>query len=147
MGMQARATFKGADFSRLENIVRQKVYDAVTDGTVAVLEESRRSVPVDTGDLAKSGQHIVEYKGYYSVVGYVSYDAPWAAFVELGTGIRGMGTYPYALPQEGVPFTGAWQYDFRNQGWIGHAAQPYLRPALDFARDAIMDAFKSRFPG
>ena len=67
--------------------------------------------------------------------------APYAAFVEYGTGLRGAGTYPYELPSEGVPYTGSWVYDYKRQNWQGHAAQPFMRPALDTARPEIRAIF------
>ena len=143
MNIRAHATFRAGDFARLEARIVPKIMAAVDEGAQAVLDESRTLVPVDTGELVSSGGKEVTWEGH-KVTGAVSYLAPWASFVEVGTGLRGMGTYPYMVPQTGVPFTGSWVYDFRNQGWIGHAASPFLRPALDLARDAIMGGFRNQ---
>ena len=43
-----------------------------------------------------------------------------------------------------VPITGSWVYDYKKQNWVGHEAQPYMRPALDTARPAILEAFAKR---
>jgi hypothetical protein len=143
VNIRAHATFRAGDFARLEARIVPKIMAAVDEGTQAVLDESRTLVPVASGELASSGGKEVTWAGQ-KVTGAVSYSAPHSAFLEFGTGIRGMGTYPYQLPQEGVPITGFWQYDYRGQGWIGMPSQAYLRPALDFARDAIMGAFRGQ---
>jgi hypothetical protein len=57
--------------------------------------------------------------------------SPHAAYVEFGTGQRGAasagaGNGPY------------------SETWPGMPAQPYLRPALDTARPAILGAFARR---
>jgi hypothetical protein len=83
---------------------------------------------------------ILQWKGQ-RVTGTVSYTSGHASFVEFGTGIIGSGTYPYPLPQEGVPFTGSWVYDYKHQNWKGMYARPYLRPALDLNQSAIVALF------
>ena len=143
MNIRAHATFRAGDFARLEARIVPKIMAAVDEGTQAVLDESRTLVPVDTGELASSGGKEVTWAGH-KVTGAVSYTAPWAAFNEMGTGIRGEGTYPYPLPQTGVPITGSWIYHYRIPTWTGMAARPFLRPALDFARDQIMAAFRGQ---
>ena len=143
MNIRARSKFTAAPFSRLEAVIVPLIEGAVQEGTLAVFSDSQSNVPVASGELKGSGS-ATQKRLVSSIVGYVTYMAAHGAFVELGTGLRGMGTYPYALPQQGVPYTGSWVYDFRGQGWIGHAAQPYLRPALDSARDQIIAAYASR---
>ena len=143
MNIRARSSFRAGDFARLEARIVPRIMAAVDEGTQAVLDESLRLVPVASGELASSGGKEVEWTGQ-KVQGFVSYDALHAAFVEFGTGLRGMGTYPFDLPQTGTPFTGSWVYDWRGQGWIGHVAQPYIRPALDNCRDQILGAFRSQ---
>jgi hypothetical protein len=64
-----------------------------------------------------------------TVVADVIFDSGHAAYVEYGTGIRGAesagaGPYPY------------------SPTWAGMPAQPYLRPALDIAKDEVRQAFK-----
>lgn len=94
----------------------------------AVYEESQALVPVRTGELKASGSVVVEEKER-QVVGHVVYSANHAAYVEYGTGQRGAasagaGPYPY------------------SPTWHGMPAQPYLRPALDAARETGMALFK-----
>lgn len=141
MKLSATPTVRFGSFAALEALIVPKLIKGATAGSKIVLEESQVLVPVDGGKLKASGSFTVEWKGT-SVVGYVMYTAGHAAFVEFGTGIVGRGTYPFDLPTEGVPFTGEWIYDYKQQDWRGMVAQPYLRPALDICRQQILDAFQ-----
>ena len=101
---------------------------AVEDASLSVMFEAQALVPVDTGELQSSiGTGPVELVG--SVVrGTVEANAPYAAYVEYGTGQRG----------EASAGAGPGPY---SPSWPGMPAQPYMRPALDTARPAILDAF------
>ena len=143
MNIRATSTFRAGDFARVEALIVPRIKAAVTVACAAVLEEASSLAPKETGELAASGQAQQQWIGT-RVDGSVAFLAPYAAFVEFGTGLRGQGTYPYALPVEGVPYTGGWVYDFRRQNWQGHGAQPYLRPALDTRRDDIIGAFRAQ---
>ena len=127
----ARAQWKpsGTKFNSIEAVVA-----GVTDLANAIFDTSQELVAVDTGDLKASGAVAVEVSGN-QVSAEVSYGTNHAMFSEFGTGVRGEGTYPYDLPQEGVPITGSWIYDYKKQNWQGHPSHPYLRPALDAHRD------------
>lgn len=125
-------------------LVVPKIVAAMQEGQEAVVSEAQMIAPVRSGDLvSKIGPGPVEIKGTI-VSGTVVSESDHAGFVEFGTGLRGRGTYPYELPQSGVPITGSWIYDYKNQQWIGMVAQPYLRPALDSARPEILGAFEKR---
>lgn len=104
-----------------------RIQEAVLQGAASVLEISKQYCPVDTGRLVSSGGAVVEWAGQ-KVVGTVEYSAPYAAYVEFGTGARGAAS------------SGAGPYDYRMD-WPGMVAQPYLRPALDQGRPAILEAF------
>ena len=127
----ARAQWKpsGTKFNSIEAVVA-----GVTDLANAIFDTSQELVAVDTGDLKASGAVAVEVSGN-QVSAEVSYGTNHAMFSEFGTGVRGEGTYPHDLPQEGVPITGSWIYDYKKQNWQGHPSHPYLRPALDAHRD------------
>ena len=142
MNFKAQSEFKPVDLSRIMAQIVPKLVTAVTESCEAVSTEAAAIAPVETGALRES-IHVgtVELVGTV-VEGTVGSSLSYAAFVEYGTGKSGEGTYPGELPQSGVPFTGSWVYDFRKRGWIGHAARPYLRPALDTARPAIQAAFE-----
>jgi HK97 gp10 family phage protein len=96
---------------------------------MATLGAAEAIVPVDTGQLQESGSTGVEWQGK-AVVGYVQFNAPYAAYVEFGTGIRGAAS----------PGAGPYEY---TMSWPGMRAQPYLRPALDSSRGDVLDAIRS----
>ena len=142
MKLLANTTFRWGDWASFEARLVPLLLDAADAGAQVVLDESQSLVPVAGGSLKESGAKSTEWTGT-KVLGKVRYDAPHAAFVEFGTGLRGMGTYPFALPETGVPITGNWVYDYKQQDWPGQIAQPYLRPALDNKRADILAAFRS----
>ena len=126
----ATSTFR----SDIGRFIVGKITPAVRAGVEAfgnlVLEESQAIVPVDTGALKESGS-VVVVETDKSVTAHVVYSASHAGYVEFGTGIRGAssaGAGPYAY----------------NPSWPGMVAQPYLRPALDTARDAGKALFNSQ---
>jgi hypothetical protein len=140
MNIRANVTFQAGNFAKLEALIVPRIIAAVDGATELVLGASQQLVPVDTGELVSSGGRETQWKGQ-RVTGTVSYTSGHASFVEFGTGIIGSGTYPYPLPQEGVPFTGSWVYDYKHQNWKGMYARPYLRPALDLNQSAIVALF------
>jgi hypothetical protein len=122
--------------------VQVKLFAKVQRAQAVVVEEAKAACPVGTGELQSSiaaGEIVDDGK---RIVGPVLASAPHAAFLEFGTGLRGMGTYPYPLPQENVPYSGSWIYDYRNVGWVGMASQAYLRPALDISRQRVLAEFE-----
>ena len=131
MNFRASSTFTPVDLSRLMQRVVPALVDAVTESCETVVEEAQAIVPVDTGELRES-IHTADVSLVGSVVsGSVEASSPHAGYVEFGTGARGAasagaGPYPY------------------TESWPGMPAQPYLRPALDTARPAILQAFVSR---
>jgi hypothetical protein len=144
MNLKAKAVFTGKNFAVFETALVAKLLVGAEAAANVVLAESQSLVPRDTGELAASGNvTLATMVKSQHVTSYVSYDAAYAAFVEFGVGLRGQGTYPYALPQTGVPITGSWQYDYRHVGWKGFHAQAFLRPALDTGRAGALDAFKA----
>ena len=143
MSIQATATFTFAD---PESVVRSyivpRIMAAVDRAEDVVVQEAQSIVSVDTGELGGSISKDPVIDTGSQVIGIVAARAHHAQFVEFGTGLRGMGTYPWDLPTSGVPITGNWQYDYRRQNWAGMAAQPYLRPSLDSSRDRILECFR-----
>jgi HK97 gp10 family phage protein len=137
MNFRASSTFKPVDLVRIQQTFVPKIVAAVTEGCTAVVEEAQTIVPVDTGEL-KDSIHTASVQLEGTVVsGTVTADAPHAEFVEYGTGVRGDGTYPYELPAD-------WHYDYKGQGWKGHASQAFMRPALDTARAEILAAYEKQ---
>ena len=141
MNLRATPTFRAGDWSRFEAALVPRLTAAAREAAGVVLAESQTLVPRRTGELAESGHVGSQWIGQH-VQSFVTYSAPHAAFVEFGTGLRGTGTYPYPLPQTGVPITGDWHYDYKGQNWPGMVSHAYLRPALDNGRAAALDAFR-----
>ncbi len=126
----ATSTFRG----NLGQFVAGRITPAVRAGVEAfgnlVLEEAKAIVPVDTGELRDSGSVVMEESGK-RVTAHVVFSAPHSAFVEFGTGAAGASS------------AGSGPYSY-NMQWPGMRAQPYLRPALDTARDAGKALFASQ---
>jgi HK97 gp10 family phage protein len=82
-----------------------------------VAREAHLRAPVDTGNLANSMEYVVDKAGNKVYAG-VTFDAPYAPFVEFGTGQsgKGTGTSPPSNYQHGPS--------------VGHVAQPFLEPAV-----------------
>lgn len=127
--LRADSTFKAGSWSRLEALLVPKLTAGIQAANFAVLAASSAIVPVDTGRLQESPATSVEWKGS-AVTGYVQYNAPYAAYVEFGTGRRGASS------------AGAGPYGY-DENWPGMNAQPYLRPALDSTRAQVLDAIKN----
>jgi HK97 gp10 family phage protein len=141
VNIRASSTFRPGNIAAIQQSVVLRAVNAVTKGTELVKSEAQTLCPVDTGELRASIASEVALRGSL-VTGTVYATAPHAAFVEFGTGLIGRGTYPFALPQSGVPYTGSWVYDFRGRGWKGMPAKPYMRPALDGAGPQIIGFFR-----
>lgn len=118
-----------------------KLTIAAEKSTLLVKTEAQALAPVASGDLRDSITGSIVWRGS-SVIGTVQATAHHAAFVEFGTGLRGRGTYPFALPSQGVPITGSWIYDYKQQGWKGMTSQPYMRPALDNNGAQILQIYR-----
>lgn len=139
----ARSTFTPAgDVRRLVDLfVMVKVFAGVKRVQAIVVEDAQAHAPTLTGELASSIHALEPVDDGKQITGGVVAEADHAGFVEFGTGLAGAGTYPYPLPTEGVPITGSWIYDYKNQNWPGMVARPYLRPALDTARSRALQEF------
>jgi HK97 gp10 family phage protein len=114
--------------------IAAKVTPAVTASVTAacqlVEQEAKSLCPVDTGTLAQSISFRVDEVGA-SIQGTIYAAADYAGYVEFGTGQRGAGS------------AGAGPYPY-SATWIGHPAQPFLRPALDTAREAVLAIFRGQ---
>lgn len=128
MNFRATSKFVPVDLVRVQAALVPRLVAAVTDGCSAVVTEAQSIAPVDTGAFRASIHTGSVALVGTEVVGEVVADAPHSAFVEFGTGVRGAAS----------PGAGAGPY---STTWPGMAAQPTLRPALDTARPAIVEAF------
>ena len=113
----------------LNRIVAARILPAVRASQVIVIQEAQAYCPVDTGALRASIQALEPEDDGSRVVGLVVATMPYAPYVEFGTGIAG----------ESSPGAGPGPY---STTWPGMESQPFLRPACDSARDAVMEAFQ-----
>ncbi len=132
VSLKARVQFTPR--SDLGRYIATRVTPGVIAGVKAaqglIVQEAKDLCPVDTGFLRDSITAGEPDETGKSVVGTVVASAPYAGYVEYGTGQRGAssagaGPYPY------------------NPKWPGQAAQPFLRPALDSTRTVVREAFAS----
>ena len=96
----------------------------------AIQEVWREAVlmcPVDEGDLRNSINTTVEKEGNI-IVGTVRTNSDHAAYVEFGTGQRGMES---SSPPK-APLEAGYRVD-----WPGMAAQPYLFPASEIGKITV----------
>lgn len=128
MNFNATSSFSGLNAKVAEATFRQANRLSVERSAEIVLEEAEAIVPVDTGDLRDSG-HV---EAVSDIQAAVVFDSDHAVYVEYGTGQRGAAS----------PGAGEGPYD---PNWPGMVAQPYLRPALDTARPAIVELFRDNF--
>lgn len=141
MNLRASGDFRPGPIASILEQIAPRAIAATTKATRLVAATAQSLAPVGaSGDLANSIETSVELIGSI-VQGAIEATAPYASFVEFGTGLVGASSPHGELPSEGVPFTGSWVYDFRGKGWKGMPAQPFLRPALDLNFNAIMGAF------
>lgn len=106
------------------------VLQATEEAGQVVLVEAQAIVPVLSGELKASGRVTVRETGS-TCVADVEFTAPWAAYNEFGTGIRGSAS----------PGAGPYPYD---PNWPGMPATPYLRPAMDTARSEMLGIYALR---
>lgn len=126
----ATATFTPAgDAKRLLDLyLMVQVFAGVRKAQAAVVEEAKTICPVDTGELRDSIAAQEPTDDGHQITGEVAALAGHAGYVEFGTGRRGAES------------AGAGPYDY-TMSWPGMVAQPYLRPALDSARAAVLGGF------
>ncbi len=131
MGLSARAQFTPrGDLGRfVEAYITPGVVASVTAACKLIEDEAKRLCPVDTGALQASIETNVDDSGK-TVVGTVGTDVDYAAYVEFGTGIRGAAS------------AGAGEGPYSST-WAGMVAQPFMRPAVDNNRGAVLDLFRS----
>lgn len=136
MGFQLHATAQYTPRADTGRFIRDRITPAILqatqDAAQIVLLEAQAICPVDTGFLRDSGSvQLRDLEPDATAVADVVFSAPYAAYVEYGTGVRGSesegaGPYPY------------------DPNWPGQIAQPYLRPALDTARAEMIGVFALR---
>ena len=129
MNFSAKSSFSGLNLAVAQAAFEQAARLSVEQGAEIVLEEAEAIVAVDTGALRESGHVELVVSSGPQPSAAVVFDEPYAAYLEYGTGVRGAAS----------PGAGEGPYD---PNWPGMASQPYLRPALDTARPAIVEVFR-----
>lgn len=137
MTLRATATFKPANMAGLLAKVAAGLYAGVSEAAALVETEAKALCPVDTGALeasidtvitrginAVTGSDAALSRGLFTVQAVISPHMPYSAYVEFGTGQRGAASAG----------AGAGPYGDRP----GQIAQPYMRPALDNSREAVI---------
>ncbi len=104
---------------------------AVAASQSLVVEEAKAICPVLTGNLRDSIAAAEPDDTGKAVVGRIVAGASYAGYVEYGTGQRGAAS----------PGAGPYPYSSQHPG---QAAQPFMRPALDSARQKIKEEFSSQ---
>lgn len=100
--------------------INKAIYEEI-DRVCQIGEDvAKEKVHVDSGELQTSITHKVK-QTKRKIKGTVSAGTDHAMFHEFGTGLQGNGTYPGD--------TSGWVYDYANQGWVGHKANPYMYEA------------------
>jgi HK97 gp10 family phage protein len=137
--VSAKVTITVGDVPGLIAKVSMGTYNGVSDGAQIVETAAKENAPVRTGELRDSidttvtrGIQNVQGGGplnasLFGVTATVAPHTDYDVYVEFGTGRRGAAS----------PGAGEGPYD---PNWPGMAAQPYLRPAADDNRDAVVDA-------
>lgn len=127
--IRATATFRPrGDLGRyVETHIGPATRAAVSESCQLLESRMKELCPVDTGRLQSSITTEIQELPR-TIRGEVGPHTDYAAYVEFGTGIAGAGS----------PGAGKGPY---SSSWPGMPAQPYVRPALDESRKAVLDIF------
>lgn len=109
--------------------------DAMGKACALVERSAKQKAPKDTGELIRSISSRVENQGE-DVVGVVFSPLEYAPYVEYGTGLFAEKGGRKDVPWFYVDDAGEWHMT------SGQKPQPYLRPALDENREAIVRLIK-----
>lgn len=137
--------------SAYENM--DKLKNAVGVAAEYVRGNAVELAPVDSGYLRvsiKKGVHLTKN----GVEGQIYTNAQYAPYVEFGTGIKGRGTYPYAIKGVNLAYTdkpwvfydreGRFTKDKDNKFVFtrGQKAQPFMYPAIYNKEKEVMKIIK-----
>ena len=126
--ISARAQFTPrGDLGQFVSVKVKPGVQASVDAALQLIQQAAQlHCPVDTGALRDSITAESQETGS-TIVGNVGPHMPYGDYVEYGTGQKGDPAAPYP----------------HVASWPGMVAQPYMRPALDESKGAILDLFKS----
>ena len=136
--MSNSITVEGTEgiLARLEGITNPEQLKRNMGKACALVErEAKKKAPKGTGELRRSITSRVESDGT-EVVGIVFTPLEYAPYVEYGTGL-----FAESGGRQDVP----WNYKDDEGNWHSTSGQhphPYMRPALDENREAIIRILK-----
>ena len=145
----ASVKIKGIDSltQRFNNIANMELRASVNEATELVQGQAKNLVPPNgTGYLRESIHMQVKDTGK-ELQGRVFTNCEYAIYVEMGTGVKGNGTYPYEIKGFTPEYKNkGWAYYDEDKGeWIytkGQVAQPYMYPALNMHKKTIKKILK-----
>lgn len=136
--MSANIRFEGLEqvLENIEELGDIGDMEAALKKACALVERSaKQKAPKDTGDLRRSITSRIENNGD-EIVGVVYTPLEYAPYVEYGTGLFAEKGGRKDVPWFYVDDKGEWHIT------SGQRPQPYLRPALDENREAILRLIK-----
>ena len=116
-------------------IDESKIYQAIGRACALVERAAKEKAPKDTGALRRSITSEVDNSSG-EMVGVVFTPLEYAPYVEFGTGL-----FAEKGGRQDVP----WNYQDDEGNWhstSGQRPQPFMRPALDENREAILNIIK-----
>ena len=116
-------------------IDESKIYQAIGKACALVERSAKEKAPKDTGALRRSITSEVDNSSG-EMVGVVFTPLEYAPYVEFGTGL-----FAEKGGRQDVP----WSYQDDEGNWhstSGQKPQPFMRPALDENREAILNIIK-----
>ena len=116
-------------------IDESKIYQAIGRACALVEQKAKEKAPKDTGALKRSITSEVNNSSG-EMVGVVFTPLEYAPYVEFGTGL-----FAEKGGRQDVP----WSYQDDEGNWhstSGQRPQPFMRPALDENREAILNIIK-----
>lgn len=126
--------FTGIDAieKKLTEVSQISAMEAAMGKACALVEASaKENAPKDTGELRRSISSRIETEGG-DIQGVVFTPLEYAPYIEYGTGL---------FAEDGGRNDVPWRYQDEQGNWhttCGMKPQPYLRPALDSNREAIV---------
>lgn len=136
--MSKYVVFKGID-ATIKKIRKQgKEYEKIVefetrDAAKGIELQAKTLVPVDTGALRQS-IYSVKLGQFTYEIGAGGYKAPYAPYIEFGTG--GL----VVVPEEWKAM--AWQFKGKGIRKVNRRPQPYLYPAFDLGRKLYIQTLK-----
>ena len=147
----ASVKIKGIDSltQRFNKIANMELRSSVNEATKLVHGQAKDLAPTrdDGGGFLRESIHMQVKSTGEELQGRVYTNCEYAVYVEMGTGVKGNGTYPYEIKGFTPEYKDkGWAYYDEDKGeWIytkGQKAQPYMYPALYMHKKTIKKIFK-----